>query len=145
MRITFIVPGGPQGKGRPRFMRSGHTYTPEKTRKYEKLIREAYKLQSGIYLGDDVPVGIRITAFFPIPKSYTKKQRMLITLRKLLPLKKPDGDNIEKAVLDALNGLAFKDDTQVTDMRWSKRYAYGDDRSECLIVTITDEVITDES
>lgn len=39
--IDFEVMGQPIGKGRPRFTRSGHTYTPEKTREYERRIRAA--------------------------------------------------------------------------------------------------------
>lgn len=35
MKIEFTVPGAPVGKGRPRFMKNGHTYTPQKTRDYE--------------------------------------------------------------------------------------------------------------
>lgn len=38
--IQFAIMGEPQGKGRPRFARSGHTYTPEKTAAYEKVANE---------------------------------------------------------------------------------------------------------
>ena len=143
MTVTFVVPGMPQGKGRPRFMRNGHTYTPDKTRKYERLIREAYLLQSGHFY-DRAVLALCIYACFPIPKSYTKKQRELIRAGKMFPLVKPDGDNIAKAVMDALNGIAYDDDKQIADIRCFKRYACGDSRSECLIVSISDEVINVE-
>lgn len=40
--ISFSVPGEPAGKGRPRFTRTGHPYTPGKTESYESLVRLAY-------------------------------------------------------------------------------------------------------
>lgn len=143
MTVTFTVPGKPQGKGRPRFG-NGRTYTPKKTLRYEQLIAEAYRLQSGYYFGT-AALRVRITAFFPIPKSYTKKRTKLIMQGREYPQKKPDGDNIEKAVLDALNGIAYDDDIQVIELHWRKCYAYGDKRSECLLVTITDEVTDNEA
>ena len=140
MTVTFTVPGMPQGKGRPRYTRSGRPYTPEKTRKYEKLVRSAYKLQSG-HNFEKAALVLNITAFFPIPKSFTKKQRELIRIGKLFPTVKPDKDNIEKIVLDALNGAAYDDDKQIVDGRTRKLYAYGDFRSVGLIVTLSDEVM----
>ena len=41
---------------------------------------------------------------------------------KIRPTKKPDIDNIIKAVLDALNGVAYKDDTQVVQVMATKKY-----------------------
>ena len=41
--FCFMVPGKPQGKGRPRFSRkSGTAYTPSKTRDYERLIASRF-------------------------------------------------------------------------------------------------------
>ena len=39
--ITFVIDAPPYGKGRPRFARNGHAYTPEKTAKYERLVQWA--------------------------------------------------------------------------------------------------------
>ena len=47
MRIQFTVPGVPVGKGRPRFTRGGHAYTPEKTAAFEEKVRLCWKTQSG--------------------------------------------------------------------------------------------------
>ena len=46
MKIEFTVPGIPVGKGRPRFMKNGHTYTPQKTRDYEDKVVQCWKCQS---------------------------------------------------------------------------------------------------
>lgn len=101
MTVTFTVPGKPRGKGRPRFMRSGHTYTDEKTRSYERTIQACYRLyHSEVFTG---PIGVRITALFPIPKNKRKSIIVRMMLGLLRPLVKPDGDNIEKAVLHLQN------------------------------------------
>ncbi len=42
---------------------------------------------------------------------------------KILPAKKPDIDNVVKAVLDALNGVAYRDDTQVIELHVRKSYS----------------------
>ncbi len=139
MTVTFTVPGEPQGKQRPRHMKNGHTYTPDETRQYEKLVREAYILQSGLSFGKAAIV-VNILAFFRIPKSFTRKQRELIRTGELFPTVKPDGDNIEKIVWDALSGTAYFDDKQIVDHHCRKLYAYGDERSVGLIVTVSDEV-----
>lgn len=41
----------------------------------------------------------------------------------LLPAKKPDIDNIAKAVLDALNSVAYRDDTQIVELQIRKQYS----------------------
>ena len=41
----------------------------------------------------------------------------------LLPAKKPDIDNIAKTVLDALNSVAYRDDTQVVELQLRKQYS----------------------
>jgi Holliday junction resolvase RusA-like endonuclease len=38
------------------------------------------------------------------------------------PTKKPDADNICKAVCDAMNGIVYKDDAQVVSLHFTKRY-----------------------
>lgn len=52
-----------------------------------------------------------------------KKQVKLIENNELFPTVKPDTDNISKIILDALNGLAYYDDNQVTDLTIYKQYA----------------------
>lgn len=123
--IKFTVPGKPQGKARPRFSR-GHTYTPEKTSAYETAIAWAYKdaarkARVRPYDGN-VPIGISITAVMPIPKSKPKYQREKMLAGQILPTVRPDWDNISKAVCDALNGIAYKDDAQIAKSHFSKIY-----------------------
>lgn len=67
-----------------------------------------------------------IKAYYAIPKSMTKKNRQLIEEGKLHPTKKPDLDNVAKIILDALNGIAYKDDSQVVRLHIEKEYADDD-------------------
>ncbi len=119
MNICFAVPGKPQGKGRPRFTRSGHTYTPGSTAAYEERVKLAYRQAGGGKLSGFVSADI--LAVFTVPKSYTKAQKAAAFDMRYAP-KKPDCDNIAKIILDALNGLAYDDDAQVVKLRVEKRY-----------------------
>ena len=125
MEIVFEVPGEPRGKGRPRFIRStGLAYTPPETRAYEKKIMEAFRLCSRDYLFPDTAyISVKVTAVYAIPKSATKATRAAIDSGAILPKKKPDIDNVLKVVLDSLNGIAYKDDSQVVDVIGKKYMA----------------------
>lgn len=121
--IEFWVEGDPKGKERPRPNRFGRPYTPKNTVAYEKKIREACEKQCPTrkagFLG---PVELEVRAYYRIPKSTTKKARAFMLEGKSFPTKTPDGDNICKAVLDAINGVAFADDKQVVEIAIKKRY-----------------------
>lgn len=119
--LVFRVEGEPRGKERPRF--SGHVYTPKKTRDYEKAVRDAYKEKYGDFkYPDGTMLKMSISAFFKIPKSATKAERydMLTDFKR--PTKKPDMDNIIKIIADALNGVAYKDDSMIVEVSCSKIY-----------------------
>lgn len=116
--IRLEISGIPDGKGRPRFTRRGHAYTPEKTREYEGRVAAAFYNSREKAFQKGTPIVVDVIAKMPIPKSTSKKKRLEMLAREKM-LKKPDIDNIVKAVLDGLSGLAFPDDNQV----W-KIYAY---------------------
>ncbi len=124
MRYFFEIPGEPQGKDRPKFnSRSKVTYTPQKTRDYEAFVRYCCYIQN---TGNELfsgAVKARITAYFAIPKSASKRVRADMIAGVILPTKKPDLDNIEKTILDALNGLAYRDDSCVTEIASRKFYS----------------------
>lgn len=121
--IEFTVFGEPQGKARPRFTRFGKPYTPKKTEDYEQYIREVFM---DCYPRWNKPLEtdlkIIIVALFEPAKSYSKRKTADCLEGLIRPHKKPDLDNIAKVVLDALNGLVYADDKQVTDLRIRKRY-----------------------
>jgi len=124
MKVSFIIPGEPQGKGRHRTTKSGHSYTPRETVLYENLIKTVYIQQTGSFRFDDnEPLDIRITAYFPIPKSVSKRKRQAMLDRILRPVVKRDWDNIGKVVCDALNNIAYRDDRQIVDATVRKFYS----------------------
>jgi Holliday junction resolvase RusA-like endonuclease len=64
------------------------------------------------------PIALSVTATFPIPSSWSKKR----IAGALWHTGRPDGDNLLKAVGDGLNGVAWKDDSQVASARIVKIY-----------------------
>lgn len=120
MTFSFVIEGKPTAKQRPRF--SGHrTYTPAKTIEFEKKVREAYLNQGGIYFGDK-PLEVHITFIFPIAKSWSKKKREDALHGRLKMTSRPDTDNLSKSVMDSLNGIAYKDDSQIINLIANKEY-----------------------
>lgn len=123
--FEFIYEGEPIGKGRPRFY-NGRAVTPPKTRKYEEEIRlsflQASKGKLPMYEKEKA-LSLHLEFRFEIPKSYTKKKREQCLKGELKHTKRPDIDNLIKAVLDALNGYLFEDDSQVMKITAVKKYA----------------------
>lgn len=111
MTIEFTIPGVPQGKERPRFTQNGETYTPKKTKDYEKLVAWAYQCEAH---------GAKFTGIIRVD---------------IAAMVKPDWDNIGKIVCDALNGIAYKDDAAITDATVCKRYG----TRPCVAVRLTGE------
>lgn len=124
MGIAFEVPGEPRGKGRPRFSRDGHAYTDSETKAYEKKIVAYYRQALGGFRWPETAfVRVKVTAHYPIPKSATKAAVAGMQAGKILPSRKPDIDNVLKVVLDALNGVAYKDDSRVVSVEAEKIYS----------------------
>lgn len=124
------------GKGRPRINTKTHkAYTPQKTKDFEELVRWHFVSKYNV---DAEPsenaFKVRIVAEFRPPLSTSKKMCMI--LNKKPYTKKPDIDNIAKLILDALNGLAYKDDNQVTELEVVKKYG-----TEHRITIIVEELV----
>ena len=141
MTVKFCVHGDPQGKGRPRFSTYGgrvSTRTPEATVLYENLVKTEYERQVGQKFPDDAMLDVRIFAYYPIPKSISKKKRQAMLDKRIRPTKKPDYDNIGKVVCDSLNGIAYRDDAQIVDGLVRKFYS-DDPRVVVKISDITED------
>lgn len=125
----FVIDGKPQGKARARTFYNPklgrvQSMTPENTVLYENLVKQSFIQQAdkdARWFGKE-PLAVYITAFYPIPASTTKKDRQLICSGKLFPTKKPDADNVAKVICDALNGVAYGDDTQIIKLSILKAY-----------------------
>lgn len=124
--IYFRVDGEVVPKARPRFRRvvftdsktqekkSGvATYTPKKTLSYEQKVKAAYMVECpfGVAFPTE-PLEIVLNVYMAMPKSATKKSKLEMLMHKF-PTKKPDADNLLKSVADALNGVAYTDDSQI--------------------------------
>lgn len=121
--LEFTVPGEPKGKGRPRVTRSGHAFTPKDTVMYENLVRTSFRQAYPDHIPlTDKEITAEIRAFYGMPKA-SKKKTALMAEGTIRPVKKPDLDNIAKAVLDSLNGIAYRDDAQVVKLTILKYYA----------------------
>ena len=124
--ICFTVPGKPQGHARARTSynakkKAMSSTTPDKTVLYENFIATRYMEAAGEQrFSDGAYIKARIQAFYEIPKSSSKVKKTAMLSGELLPTKKPDIDNIVKAVLDALNEVAYRDDTQVVELQVRK-------------------------
>ena len=126
--VKFIVPGAPKGKARARTVRgrggNSFSYTPEQTVLYENLIKCCSRQEANsMIFNDGQPLKVTIIAYYPIVKSTSKKKKQQMLDDLMFPTKKPDIDNIAKSILDALNKLAYRDDTQVVTLHMEKHYA----------------------
>lgn len=120
MADRCFVHGRPRGKARPRFA-NGHTYTPRETVEYEQAIATSY-IEHGGRMHEGACT-VKVTAYYGIPKSWSKAKKMEVISRGLSPQTKPDIDNIVKVVMDGLNGVAYLDDKQVVRVVAEKRYS----------------------
>lgn len=123
--IAFEIPGPIRGKARPRVTRAGITYTPKETVQYENLVKICYGEAAASNSIDlfEQPVRAQMEVYYEIPKSTSKSKHGAMLLDKLYPTKKPDADNVAKIVLDSLNGIAYKDDSQVVELTVNKFYS----------------------
>lgn len=136
--LHFTIPGEPQGKARHRtaplygrdgkpVMKNGRVilrqYTPKNTEEYEKLVAAKCLEAAGKRLLLDCPVQLGIVAHYGIAKSDTKKKREAKLSGEILCTKKPDADNVLKAIKDGLNEVAYKDDAQVVKTVIEKKWA----------------------
>jgi Holliday junction resolvase RusA-like endonuclease len=122
MAITFSVPGDPVPQPRPRVSTAGgfaRAYVPKDhpIHAYRQAVAVAAQA-AGASVHED-PVSVVIDFVFSRPKSHMRKSGLAADAPRL---PRPDIDNLEKAVLDALNGVAWKDDTQVARVVKEKTY-----------------------
>ena len=121
--MILTIPGKPIGKRRPRFARRGKfvvTYNDQETEEGRFLLDARRQWKAPIMEG---PVYLSLTFFMPIPKSTSKKVLSAMRKNGVRHTKKPDLDNMVKFVKDCLNGLVWKDDSQVDELTAKKIYS----------------------
>ena len=124
-KLTFVVPGTPVAKGRPRLGKNGSVYTPRRTKSYEREVAMMFKAK---YPGRKLikkHVAITLEIFVVAPK--TLRGRVGYAWESNI-----DIDNVCKSILDGLNGVAYEDDRQVVALHARKLWS----REPSVIVTI---------
>jgi Holliday junction resolvase RusA-like endonuclease len=108
--IVFNFPIDPVAKGRPRFAK-GRTYTPKKTKDFEAHVKALAREQ---YKNGPIRGALKMTVVFTIKRPKTVKREH--------PTVKPDTSNMVKSLEDALNKIAYEDDSQIVSFCAAKRY-----------------------
>ena len=117
--MKYLIPIEPVAKGRPRFTTQGgfsRAYSPKKNVDFENSVKAWAIGQTFFLLEKDTPLSVSVDFYITRPKSVSVKKRPFPTV-------KSDLDNYEKALLDALNGIVWKDDSQIVEIRARKLYA----------------------
>lgn len=97
---ALLVPGEPRGKERARKGKGGNHYTPANTVNAQELIKALARQKWGPHKPDSEPWKLR-------------------TVFHVLDRRGRDGDNMEKLVMDALQGVLWINDSQVMDCHWT--------------------------
>lgn len=124
MKYRFEILERAIGKERPRVnRRTGAVYTPTKTSSFEEKVQWAFKAKYNIETELSTKAfKAKITAVFKPAESLSKKKKEELIKTKAGYTKKSDIDNISKIILDALNGIIYKDDAQVVKLEAQKIY-----------------------
>ena len=124
MKYTLDITPKPQS--RPRFTRQGRAYELAEMKRWKQelamllAMRNPKRIEKGAI---HVSVTFYIRPPQTISKIKTKRPVANESLEKIYVDKKPDIDNYIKAVLDASNGLLFKDDGQIAALTTQKLYS----------------------
>ncbi len=116
---SVLIKIRPKAAPRPRVTRNG-TYNPIAYTNYKKAIALIAKTK---FDKKDTALKMHIEFFFKIPKSWSKVKKESIPHHTSVP----DVDNLIKGIKDALNGVAYNDDSQVISVFARKQY--GDEDS----------------
>lgn len=123
--MQIIIEGKPEPQLRPRATRIGNSirlYDPKTTTDYKNLVKWTAK-QQWKQKPLECPLVVELDIYRQIPKSTSKKRRKLKNERVIRPVVKPDIDNYSKGILDSLNGIVYKDDSQVVSLIANKYYS----------------------
>ena len=114
----------PYPSPRPRFSKRG-TYMPSEYTAWKKqFLKEWLKHNLGKY-ETGVAIAVDLKFYIKPPKAIArvKKNQNILKAETWRVVKKPDLDNLEKSVLDSVNGHAYEDDNQISDLHSRKRYS----------------------
>lgn len=119
--LCIYVPGAPVGWQRTNG-NGKRRYTAPKTRSKEAEIAQWARIAMAGRQPFTGAVRVEVIAWMPVPDSWSKRKKSTAIAGDIYPTAKPDGDNILKLALDALNGVAWKDDAAAVDVRCRKKF-----------------------
>ncbi len=136
MIIQFFVSGIPKAQPRVKFARRGafsKAYTPDTANDWKSLVMEEAKRNCTQKLTG--PVSVCLSFYFPRPKSHFDSKGVLKPGAPVYHTTKPDRDNLDKCVLDALTSIgAWDDDCQVCAGAIRKCYVCDNELPGCSVV-----------
>ena len=107
--MTFDIPIDAVPQGRPRFYK-GRTYDPPASKQFKRdlaLLVNSLRKDSAFFTGK---VKVRIDVY----RAATKFKKGVTSRRY------GDIDNLAKAILDALTGICWQDDSQISELQITK-------------------------
>jgi crossover junction endodeoxyribonuclease RusA len=126
MEVSFIVQGTPIPKGSMRVVptqRGPRVVYSSRVAHWENLIREAALAAIPQHWPVDASIEIDMVFVLPRPKYHRRPNGTLREKYYEAPhMSHPDLDKLARAVLDALTGIAWRDDSQVGYMLATKEY-----------------------
>lgn len=126
--MRFTIPGSAVPQGRPRLTTRGghpHAYDPQRSRDFKRTVRilvQAAMRDAG-HVALPGAVELYLCEFRAIPKSWSKSKREKALCGELMPTTKPDTSNVTKPIEDALNEVAWGDDSQIVASHSYKVYS----------------------
>ncbi|NKC67203.1 RusA family crossover junction endodeoxyribonuclease [Vagococcus fluvialis] len=139
--MKLIINEPPIPQSRPRFdSRNKRAYEKSNIKSYKQRIGYAARKEFKKPIERDIPLEIEMKFYIPIPQYLSKVKKNRLTLDKEVEYvtKKPDLDNLLKAILDGLNGIAYFDDGQVAKLKVEKVYSFNP-RTEIEILALEEE------
>ena len=142
MEIRIVIPGQPRQQARPRsriMQPKGKkpfiiVYDDEADKKNKSYIAScAVQVKPKEPL--DGNLAVEIIFYRELLKSFSKKKIEQALAGQIRPNTKPDIDNYVKAVFDGINGIIWKDDARVVDLKTSKYYS-DRPRTEVIVRTL---------
>ncbi len=121
--IKLTVEGSPVALKRHRHLRNGHTYDPSKA---DKRLFLAKAIKSAPKSPEYGPISMTLEFYVDRPKAHYRTGKYSHILKDTAPtwhISRADIDNYVKLVLDALNGVYYKDDSQICHLKTIKKYS----------------------
>jgi Holliday junction resolvase RusA-like endonuclease len=131
--MKMIIIGTPQAKQSARFR-------IQKSKKTDKNFVMSYQKKSVVdnasnigkvalsqlplsFVPFDCAIAAKVTFVFPPLSSWNKATKLLFESgATIYKTSKPDGDNLQKALFDGLNGIVYVDDSRIAKMDAQKIY-----------------------